>query len=95
MALALSDEEKEQIVCELKLTIWEELNHPVDIFDKIIKDDKNSIDYRWKWDDFIILVKEFYGFPLDENFPKKKIELTKEEEDEKYKLLYGINKIND
>jgi hypothetical protein len=63
--LGLSNNEKHILLDEMEITSWENLVHPIYIFNKL-NIPIDSMAYSWKWDAFIILVKEFYGFPLNE-----------------------------
>jgi len=62
--LALSKEEKEKLIFEMETTDKNKINHPMQIFEKInVK--INSLGYQWKWGEFLILFKEFYGLNKD------------------------------
>jgi len=73
--LCLSTKEEEFLINEMGKISFEKLEHPVRIFDKL-ELNKNTISYRHKFDKFLILLKEFYGFEPNCNLnnPVKRID---------------------
>jgi hypothetical protein len=63
--LGLSNNEKDILSTEMETISWEKLVHPIYIFNKL-NIPIHSMAYSWKWDEFIVLIKKFYNFSLNE-----------------------------